>query len=164
MKKGFAGDFAFYLIFIFAISIAAVVIYGSFSTFNDAWQNSTNVPDASKNIVSDTKVRFQNTWNWLILLLFVGLFIGIVVLAYVIRSHPIFAVFGILVIIVLGVVAVYLANSYNSFATSSGISVWATDLNIITLLNQRMPLIAVVFGFVFIIVLYAKNTNPGVGI
>lgn len=161
-NKGFLGDFVFYFIFIFAIAIVIITIYMAYSQINDGLQSSDQVPTDAKSILSNSKTRFLNTWNWLLVLLLIGLFIGIVVLAFTIQSHPVFATLAILVLIVVGGISVFLANAFNGFASSSGISAYATEFSLIPFIMQRLPYFVVALGFVFIIVLYAKSRSNAI--
>lgn len=161
-KKGFIGDFAFYFIYLFVISIVIVVLYMAYSHFDAGWQNSTGIPDSSKELSAASKTRFLITWNALVALLVIGLFIGIVVLAFVLRSHPAFAMIAILVIIVLGGVGMYLANSFHGFASSSGVSSYVEEFSLLPFIMNRLPYIVIGLGFIFIIVLYAKNSNSAI--
>jgi hypothetical protein len=161
-KKGFMGDYAFYFVYIFVMAIVVIVVYMAISQFNDGWQAGTGIDSSSKSLVSSATSRFLATWNWLIVLLLLGILISVIILAFAIRSHPAFAMLAFLVLVVLGGVSVYLANAFYSFASSDGISTYANQFSLVPFIMNNLPYFVVAFGFVFIIVLYAKSRSQSI--
>lgn len=161
-RKGFLGDYAFYVVFIFVMAISLITIFHAYSQANSSLQSNDAIPDTAKTILSDTRSRFLNTWNWMIGFLILGVFLGVSLLAFTINSHPAFAGIAILSIIVIGGVSIYLANAFNAFATDSTISTTANEFTIIPLIMSRLPFIIIVLGFVFVIILYGKGRSQSI--
>lgn len=160
-KKGFVGDYVIYLIMLLILALSILAIYFVVNTFNTAWQSTPNLPKESTDIMTNYNNSFIDTWDFFYLFLVIGYVLVTVILAFALRSHPALAMFTILFMIILGIVAVYFSNVYFDVASSSPFSEFAEDFTFMNYFAQKLPHIVVIFGIVFIIILYAKTRSSG---
>lgn len=161
-KKGFLGDYMLYMVLLFVLAVGILVIYYVFSTINTSWQAAPGLTDQSKSMVSDFTTRFVGVWDFFYLLLVVGFALVTIILGFALRSHPVFAMLGLLIMLILGMVSVFLANAYNSIASTSAFSSINAEFTFMSFLTTKLPHIVLILGALFLIVLYAKNKNQAV--
>lgn len=161
MKKGFVGDLVVYLLALFLMAIVFLVLYLVISNINTAWQADPGMNTESKSIVSNFKNSFAGIYDKVYLFLVIGYFVIILILAYFLRSYPAFALITFLVLLVFGIIGVHFSNTYYDLAASSSFSSVAADFTIMNYLATKLPHIIILFGTVFIIVLYAKSNQQG---
>lgn len=163
-RKGFIGDIVVYIIALFMLSIVFLVIYYALSEINTGWQNSSSVPQESKDIVGDYKNRFAGVYDSVYLFLVIGYFVVTVLLAYFLRTMPGFALLSVILMLIFGIIAVTFSNVFFDFANTDGISSVSGDFVMMSWLGQKLPHIIIIFGVIFIIVLYAKSSGDGAGL
>lgn len=161
-KKGFVGDFFLYMIMIFVLGLSILLIYYAISTINTGWQGIPGVSGQPKTIMQNFNDRFVNVWDSWFLLLAIGFFITILILAFALRSHPVFAMLAILVIIIMGVIAVHFANAYTNVAGSAGLVDISSQFVFMTFIQQNLPFIVLILGAIFVIVLFAKTRTTNI--
>lgn len=93
-------------------------------------------------------------------IIIVGLILSTAIAAFFIRTHPIFAVGSIIVMIFVIMIAAVLANVYGEYSESDYMSEAAEDFGIMTYIFQNFPLFFLVGCVLVMIMLYAK---PGGG-
>ena len=163
-KKGFIGDYLIYIIMLFILSIALLTTFYVVTTVNDAWQGTPNLPTESTRIMSRFTARFASVWDNFYLFMVIGFAIVTIILAFAIRSHPVFAGLTIFFLIFLGIIAVFFANAYYDIASITPFAELTDDFSMMNWLAKRLPHIVVIFGVIFIIILFAKTKNQGLQI
>lgn len=163
-KKGFIGDHMLYLIMLFVIALMMVPIWYMVSSYNTAWQNADNIPDGSKNIMSNFSSRFVSVWDGWYLLLVVGYGLVTILIGFALRAHPAFAMFSVIFLIIMGIVAVHFSNAFYDVSQDVVLTSYASEFTFMSLLATRLPHIVVALGIVFIIILYAKTRSVGVNL
>lgn len=159
-KKGFVGDFFFYMVFLFIMAILFVTIYYAFSVLNDSWQGIDEVGPTSRSILNNYVTTFVDVWDWVMVFWVLGFMIALVVIGIVLRTHPmLMSIAMVLVTIVGGMVSVYLANAYDEFANSPVLNTFADDFNKISFIFVHYPHIMIVLGAIFIITLFSKSRS-----
>jgi len=161
-KRGFLLDLISFGIILFAMAIVVVSIFHSLDTFNTQWQASPNIPQVSKDIVGVQADRFVGVWDGWFVIAVLGYAIALIILAFSIKSHPVFAMLGLIIMVIFGIIAVKLSNAFDSFGSSSGIASSADKFVFTTFVINNLPFIVILFGILFIVILYAKtkNTQP----
>jgi hypothetical protein len=99
------------------------------------------------------------TFNLGFIIIFVGLAATTIILAYMVPSHPIFIVTGILTLVVLMVIIPIISNAFGSLAADTQMATAASTFPIITYIMDSMPLWTAVIGMMVIIVMYVKWRN-----
>lgn len=99
------------------------------------------------------------TFNLGFIIIFVGLAATTIILAYMVPSHPIFIVTGVLTLVVLMVLIPMFSNAFGVMAADSQLSAAAASFPMITHIMESMPLWTAVIGMMVIIVMYVKWRN-----
>lgn len=161
-RKAFLGDMLTYIIVLFGVSIVIITMFILLDKINDAWQADSEIPQEAKDIISRQQRKFAPVWDGFMVVAVIGYVIAIVIAAFSIRSNPVFAMLALIVLIILGVVAVHLSNAFASFSAQGEIASAVSEFPRMQLVMNNLPLIIVVLGLMFIIVLYAKTKQSQV--
>lgn len=161
-KKGYIGDIALYICLIFLIGIALVVIWYMLSNINTAIQASDGFSSGSKSIVSNFSGRFTKIYDAFFVFMIIGLFICILIFGFSIQSHPVFAMFALVMGIFLTIASIYLANAYHNTMGSGELSSYASQFTMMNVIMPKMPHIVLIFTIVFIVILYAKTRSNSI--
>ena len=156
-KKGFMGDALFNIVYLFFIGIFIISFYMIISNIDTIWSSNPDIPEQSKNIFGRYADRFAATNDSMFLLITIGFMIAIVVSAILIRSHPVFGVIAIIIMIVFVAASIYITNSFREFTSNSEIGSYALDFPMMTTIINNLPKFALFMMVVFIIVLFAKG-------
>lgn len=98
-----------------------------------------------------------SVFNIGIIFIFVMGIIGAVILAFYIRTHPVFiAVSLIILVVMVAIVAPIINNMYFEFAEHSEISATASPYNYATILFQNLPLFTAIGAILVMVALYGK--------
>ena len=163
-KKGFIVDMLLYIVLIFVIGIVLVVLSLALNKINDAWQ-STDLDARPKGYIDNYATRFAAQWDAWMLFFVLGFAILVVITGFTLRSFPAFAMVGILLLIIMGVIGANLANAFNTFVTADTIVTYANDFPFTVWIMSQYPKFILAMGFLFIIILFAKTgSSSGVDI
>lgn len=110
--------------------------------------------------IRDDAQGFYSGLDVMFVLFFFALHLGILILAFFLRSHPIIYIASILIIAILAVFAAPLSNAYETFVSDPGIA--PHTLTMTTYLMTNLPMIEVIFGFLTVIVLAGLARAEGV--
>lgn len=119
-----------------------------------------NQNDETKSIRGNANGFYDNL-DVLFVLAFFGLHLGILILVFALKSHPIVYVAGIILIVLLAVVSAPLSNAYEQLASTDALTTADSSLSITHYLITNLPMIEVVFGFITLIILagLARSEN-----
>ena len=146
-----------YILILFVMAIVIVVFAYTWKQINTGWSSSSDIPQVSKDIINLQATKFPIIWDFWIVVAVIGYIIALVISAMSIRSHPVFAILALVVLITIGVVAVKLSNAFYTFASSSDLSTTVAELPKIVFVMNKLPIFVVVLGLIFIVILYAKT-------
>jgi len=99
--------------------------------------------------------------DWIFLVAYFGLHIGIIVLAYMLRSHPVVYIAGIFIIIILIMVSAPLSNVWNEILEENVFSTTITKVPKTDFIMDRLPLFECVFGFITLLAFAAFSKMEG---
>lgn len=112
------------------------------------------------NILAEGNRAYAGLDNIFILAYF-GIHLGVLVLAFMLRSHPIIYVPGILVAAILVLVAAPLSNAYEEFSAEPDFASAVNDLPKTDYIMKHYPTFEVVWAFLTIIVMAGLAKNEG---
>lgn len=158
-KKGFFVDYIIYIVFLFIFGIVFISAFYIQSNINSGIQNSTEVPTESKTVLGNWTNRFNIVFDWTYVTIFIGLLIAVVLAATMMNAHPAVVGISIIIMIIFGGIAVYLSNAFYGFASSSGMASSSNSFSLTPLIMQNLPIIAILFMVIFIVILYAKSRS-----
>jgi len=147
----------------FAIFILIVSFIGqTLGTELDAKMNSTHaeadqeISKAFGKTVDVSKTSLQAIW----FILFGLLLIGLIITAWFVPTHPIFAPAFIILLIVVVIVGMALSNAYEELAKTSQLSGAALEQPVVGFVMGLLPYIGLIIGLLVLIITFAK---PGGG-
>lgn len=153
-KKASVLDIIFVgaLLLVFAVGI--LVAYRVIDAYDTQIQGMSVMPNASKDAVSAVKDHYPGIIDNAFLFLTIGLGIGAIVLAFMVRVHPAFFILFIIALILLIFFSAIFSNIYQEMAAQSELTAYADQLTFTSLILNYLPLIVGVFGSVLAIVMY----------
>jgi hypothetical protein len=148
------SSFADVLIIPVALFIIGLVLIFSIFIFN-------TFADADASIFGAYKTQINQAFNVigvLIPLLMLGMTLGAIVSAMLIRTHPIFLGVSILLMVIQILITPALANMWQSIITAdAGISDTADTLPFLIFIFQNLPLITIVISFLVGTITYLRG-------
>ena len=102
-----------------------------------------------------------HAYDYGILFFVVAGFLSVVILAFMLRSHPAFLPVGIFVMVLLILLAAIVGNVYSVFVEQAEIVSTASSYPVTTQIFQNLPTIVLIFGAVIMIVIYSKMKDGG---
>jgi hypothetical protein len=148
---------------IFAVSLVVVIGGYIFSGMQaNSVINQTFTMNGTTLNASNFFDRFYNMFDWFTVLLAIFFIIAMIILGYILPSHPIFTFLGLLLIIVWLIVAPQLSNAFITMMQTTPIGAVATKFPLTSLLMYYLPVIGLVAAVITNIVTYGKSGGGGV--
>lgn len=157
MKRGDYGSLAFLVIAIFLLALFTVIAYKVHSEVQPVFEQFNNTNATA--VFEKAEVTFD-VFDGGFFFAFFGLAFAVIISGFSIRSHPIFFVFSIIGLTIVALLGVIFSNTYYTFATQEGISVYANNFPLMAWIMSNLVWLLVVIGFAAAILMYSK---PGVG-
>lgn len=124
------------------------------SAFNDKVQSMSEIPTNAKVASQTLTGHYSGSMDYGFLLLAIGISIATLVLAALVRIHPIFVpLYFIGLVIVIFLCGVF-SNIYQEMAADSNLIAFADQLVFTSHILHYLPLIVGVFGMLLMIVMY----------
>jgi len=153
-KKGDVGDIFFMAVGLIIFSIALLLGYKIADGFNTEIQNS-DLPEAyGRNASINLNNQFKGVLDNSFLFLAIALGIGAIMMAAMVRIHPIFLALYFLLLAFIIILSGLFSNVYQEMATQPELATLANDLTFTTHIMTWLPLIVGVFGSLLAIVMY----------
>lgn len=162
-KKGQTLDNIWIIVIFFALAIflfTAQILWNVLSTeANELWDNNPTSTSIKGNMESAS-----NTFDFIGVMAWFALHIGILVTVYLLRSHPIIYVAAIFIIAILTLIAAPLSNAYGDLRTNSDTYVTAAmdEMPMTNFIMSHLPKFEVIFGFLTAIVMFSTAKMEGV--
>lgn len=155
-RKGSTLDNIMVLIKVFSFSLFILIILLAWDKFTSDQMDAQiwDKTEEGKHIRENTTVAINNL-DWIFLVAYFGLHVGIIVLAFFLRSHPIVYVAGIFVIIILVMVSAPLSNEWNNILADEEFSTVITKVPKTDFIMDKLPIFEVIFAFLTLISLAA---------
>lgn len=147
----------FLLLFVFMVVVGGKLFLSMAETTHDG----NTFTNSTQTILENTQSRYYTIFDNIFLMLFIGINILPVILAYFVKSSPFFVVFAILGLIVIGLFAIYFSDIYLTMTSQDGF----TDINTLMPKTDKvmtyLPIFTVVLTVVLIVVQYSKPEAVG---
>jgi len=163
-KKGSIQDLIFVGVILLFASMVILIGFKVSSEFNTQIQDSpiidefdvgSNAQVASASLVSNYSGVIDNTF----LLLAIGISIITLVLAALVRVHPMFIPFFLLGLLIVIFMSGVFSNIYQEMAADPNLSAQADQLTFISYIMEYLPFIIGIFGFLLMAVTYKLWKN-----
>lgn len=155
-NKGSLADIAFIGVVLLAFSMFVLIGFKISNEFNDKVQDMNEVPDAGKNAMANINSHFPGIMDNSALLLVIGLAVAAMFLAGMVRIHPVFFVFFILLLAIIVFICGIFSNIYTQMAANGEMVALAQQLVFTNQIMTYLPMLVGVLGFVLSIIMY-KN-------
>lgn len=126
---------------------------------NDKIQSMDIFGADSKNAANTVTEKYTSAVDNGFGLLAIGLAIVALILASLVRVHPIFIPLFIIIWVIIIFVSGIMSNIYDEAATNPALSAQADQLNTISLLLTKLPWFIGVFGMILMVVMYKLWSN-----
>lgn len=161
MKKGTILDIPIILIMVTLIAFVVLLVAYILGAFNTAI---TENPELGLNVSYVSQVQTGvNVFDGMFIVLVAGLFLATIIGAFVVRTHPVFFVMSLFLLVFFVILGVIFTDVFYEFATAPALVDTANDFPIMIQILSNWPSILGVFGIVVIIVLYAKLRSQDQG-
>lgn len=159
-KKGSAQDLILIVVVALVFGLLTLFMFKITDSFNDKFQDlDIDTPGESKAASATMTGHFTGAVDNGFLLLLIGLSIVSLVLASLVRIHPIFIpLFLIAWMFILFLSGVF-ANIYSEAASTPILSAEADQLTFISLILPKLPWFIGVFGMLLMIVMFKLRSN-----
>lgn len=153
-KKGSLQDLIFIGTVLLFFAFIVLIMFKISSEFNSSVQASSSFDSYGKTASSKLTGYYSGVMDNVFLFFTIGLMIAMLILAALIRVHPIFLVFFIVGWILAIFFAGIFSNIYTEAASNAVLSTQANQLTFIGLILGYLPIITAVFGVLLMIVIY----------
>lgn len=168
-KKGGLLDLIVFMILIFILVVILVVFMYAQNTVHhklldlapsmqNSFSNDTNVTNIINDTVGKTTIAFQS-FTWISVFLIFGYLASLILTSFLVKSHPVFFVAYIFVVIISVIVAVYISNVYQYLMVNDILG--GTWVNFIgaNYIFTYLPIWISIIGFVSAILMYINMVN-----
>lgn len=153
-KKGSLIDIIFIGGVLVVFAIIVLLGFKIAGSFNDQVQGMSDIPDTAKSASSQLTGLYSGTLDNAFLFLTIGLALGTLVLAALVRVHPIFIPFFLIGLVIVVFFCGILSNIYQEIASSPTLAAEAAQLTFITHIVSYLPFIVGIFGIFLMVVMY----------
>lgn len=153
-KKGSIQD----IIMIGAILLffGVIILIGSKVTgeWNDAIQLRTDIPANAKTATSTLSGHYGGAMDYGFLLLAIGLGMATIILAALVRIHPIFIPLFFIGLVMIIVLSAVMSNIYQEMAENAELTAYADELIFTSHILTYLPFIVGIFGLILMVTMY----------
>ena len=153
-KKGSLQDLLIIMVLVVGFAVGTLIVYKISDEINTEFQANTDITAEGKTAYSKINNMYPGVIDNSFLLLIIGLCIVALSLAMLVRVHPIFFVFFLLVFIIVIFLCGVFSNIYLEIANNPEMSDVAGNLTFITNIMGKLPLFIGIFGFLLAGVMY----------
>jgi len=158
-KKGSGQDILYVGIALVAFAIIIIIGYKVYYEIDAKFQSSDIIADKdagglARSASTTMLGHFPGVIDNSFLFLTVGLCIGALILAAMVRVHPIFFVFYIILLSIIIFLCAVFSNIYQTIAGNSELTSLANNLLFTSQIMNTLPFIVGIFGSILAIVMY----------
>ena len=153
-KKASIQDLIYIGVFALVFSIIILVTFKVSDELNTQFQGSDIVTQRGKDSFGQINNMFPTVIDNAFLMIVIGLGIVALVLASLVRIHPVFFVFFILILVIIIFLAGVFSNIFIEMANEPEFSSVANQLTFTVAIMKLLPLIVGIFGFILAVIMY----------
>jgi len=153
-KKGSLQDIMFIIGLVVFFGIVVLIGFRVTSAYNENIQGMSIMPQEAKDASASLTNHYPGIIDNMFLVLTIGLCIITLILAAMVRVHPIFIPLFFIVEIITIFVAGIASNIYQAVASNSNLVEYSNQLVIISTVLGYLPLFIGIFGIILMVVMY----------
>lgn len=160
-KKGATVDNFWVMIQFFGLALFFLIIFLAWSNFTsselnaDLWDSSIG-----GNIKQNTTAAINNLDNILIIAYF-AVHLGVIIMAFLLRSHPIVYVAGIFLVVILVMISAPISNAWEEITTDADFVSSASSFPKTNFVMDKFPMLEAFWAFLTLISLAAFARSEG---
>lgn len=148
--------FAVISVFAFAIFLLTMTVFWNGISSEGFW----DLNPTSQQAKSDGQT-FMNSFDFIFLCAYFGIHLGILALAYLLRTHPVVFIAGFFISMILLMISAPLSNAYEALIVDGDMVTAATSIPITNYFMLNLPMIEAVFSAVTLIIMFGLARNDG---
>lgn len=153
-KRGSIQDILYIMVGLFILSMVILVVYKVSDEINTEFQANSDLPDRSKSSHQQITNMFPGVIDNSFLFITVFLSIGALVLAAMVRIHPIFIPIFIMAWIFLIFFSAIFSNAYQEMAANAEFAALASNMTFMHQVMTTLPFVIGIIGALLAIVMY----------
>ena len=160
-KKASIQDVLYIIIMIVVITVGTLLVYKIHNEINLKFQENEDITTRGKTAMNQLEGIYTGVLDNTFMLLVIGLCIVAVALAAMVRIHPVFIVFFIILLVIIVFLAGVFSNVYQKVASDSQMvdandsTVYLADrLVFMSYTMQFLPFITGIIGFMMAFIMY----------
>lgn len=148
------------IILLFIIAIVTLVIYKFSSSITDSIVNSAGITDQhAKDMIQEQNDRFDNTFDYMFLTLYIGLVISLIAISYVLPTNPVYLFLMIILFIIVVATTGYFANAFIETSNTEALSTITISFPITNFIMTHYLVLNVIAIFLIFIAYFAKPSE-----
>ena len=161
-KRGDVGDFLMLVIVIFVVALTiflGATVWDKMKPHLENLDTGDN-DSAATEALNSSLIKIDRTYNILdplFAIFFFGFYLTLLISIFYLDTHPGFMVFGIIMFIVVLLVGMVTSDVFQSIGQTETLSNQTAAYPITYFLMSNSPVIILVMGFIFFIILYASR-------
>ena len=158
-KKGSVLDLIIVGVFCLVFAFSILIGFKITTEINTQVQAHADIPTEAKTAATSLLGEYSTTLDYSFLFFIVGLSIGVLILAAMVRVHPIFIVLYIIGLLIVIFLAGVFSNIYQGLAESTEIVALANQLMFVDKIMTFLPWFVAVVGTLLCIVMYKSYSD-----
>lgn len=158
-KKGSILDLIFIVIVLAVLSLVILVVFKVSNSINTRIQSGTEFTTEGKTAMAQVNGLYPTAIDGGFLFLCIGLSIIALVMASMVRVHPVFIIFFIIALAFIIFLSAIFSNLYQSIASNPDMIAEANQLVLTSLIMQKLPFIIGIIGSILALIMYKQNEN-----
>ena len=156
-KKGNLIDILYIPIGLIALFVIILIGRPLMSGIAEEMNDTTTMGQQAVDIVDEANSKYVPTFDYIFLFVFIGLQLGLLITAFWIRTHPVYFVVALVLMVIFTFVTFILSDFADDFGMSEELVSAYDEFKIMRFFIQQLPIFEIVFGFIALMVLYAKG-------
>lgn len=153
-KKGSLNDLIVWAVILLILGISILIGFRMAADTNTHIQADPNIPANAKAVSAQMYGYYPGVINNSFLFLTFGLAFATLILAALVRIHPVFIPFYIIGLVIVIIVSGILSNIYGGMAENATLAAQAAQLDKVGLVLDYLPWFVGVFGTILMVVMY----------
>lgn len=160
-KKASLQDIIFIPIVVLMFSVVIVIMFMFISGVNDQIQVMDEVPTLGKEGTQTITNTYQNTMDYLFFFIWLSAFLGAVITAWFIETHPVFFILSIVALVVIFIALIPFINLNEAILSDPTLITFTASFPIISFFATHLFKIAIIEAFIIMMSLYGKSGAIG---
>jgi len=156
-KKGSVRDVGLAMVVLFSVGLISFLLLFVYNSANDIITEAAPIKGTAAEIVFDAGSTNLAKTDYITLAILIGFFVSIIALGWLSGGIPVFQIFYILFLVVIGVVSGLLTYVWETISDQAIFSTTLNSFPITDFILDHLTLFIVVIGFVGLIVMYIRG-------